>query len=120
MHDYNYTRLTLSLFILNRAPGLASAHIWISLPYCFMYIVTILGNYGLLYLIHPEEALHQLMYYFLALLSFTDIVPCVPQMLCRFWFDLKDISFNACLVQMCFLHTITGMESGVLRLTGLD
>ncbi|XP_015094006.1 olfactory receptor 52N4-like [Vicugna pacos] len=88
-----------------------------------MYLVTVLGNCGLLYLIHLEASLHWPMYYFLALLSFTDIVQCtsiVPKMLSIFWFDHKEISFNACLVQMFFLHMFTGMESGVLMLMALD
>ncbi|XP_008590138.1 PREDICTED: olfactory receptor 52N2-like [Galeopterus variegatus] len=123
MHDYNCSRLTPTSFILNGVPGLESAHIWISLPFCSMYLATVLGNCGLLYLIYLEESLHRPMYYFLALLSFTDIVQCtsiVPKMLCIFWFDLKEISFNACLIQMFFLHTFTGMESGVLMLMALD
>ena len=87
-----------------------------------MCLVTALGNYGLLYLIHLEESLHWPMY-FLALFFFIDIVQCtssVPKMLCIFWFDLKDISFNAHLTQMCFLHTFTGMESGVLIFMALN
>uniref|UniRef100_A0A8C4KTR7 G-protein coupled receptors family 1 profile domain-containing protein n=1 Tax=Equus asinus TaxID=9793 RepID=A0A8C4KTR7_EQUAS len=108
MHDYNCTRLTPASFILNGVPGLEGAHIWLSLPFCSMYLITVLGNCGLLCLIYLEESLHRPMYYFLALLSFTDVVQCtsiVPKMLCIFWFDLKEISFNA---------------SGVLMLMALD
>ncbi|XP_004418679.1 PREDICTED: olfactory receptor 52N2-like [Ceratotherium simum simum] len=123
MCDYNCTRLTPASFILNGVPGLEGSHIWISLLFCCMYLLTVLGNCGLLCLIYVEESLHRPMYYFLALLSFTDIVQCtsiVPKMLCIFWFDLKEISFNVCLIQMFFLHTFTGMESGVLMLMTLD
>uniref|UniRef100_H0VUV3 Olfactory receptor n=1 Tax=Cavia porcellus TaxID=10141 RepID=H0VUV3_CAVPO len=123
MSGANSSSLILGFFILNGIPGLEAEHIWISLPFCLMYIVAVLGNCGLIYLIGHEKALHRPMYYFLALLSFTDVTLCsttVPNMLCIFWFDLKEIDFNACLAQMFFVHTLTGMESGVLMLMALD
>ncbi|XP_006885544.1 PREDICTED: olfactory receptor 52N2-like [Elephantulus edwardii] len=123
MSGANSSSLTPGFFILNGIPGLEAAHIWISLPFCFMYIVAVIGNGGLIYLIGHEEALHRPMYYFLALLSFTDVTSCtttVPNMLCIFWFNLKKIGFSACLFQMFFIHTLTAMESGVLMLMALD
>ena len=123
MSGANISSLTPGFFILNGVPGLETAHIWISLPFCFMYIIALVGNCGLIYLISHEEALHRPMYYFLALLSFTDVTLCtttVPNMLCIFWFNLKEIDFNGCLAQMFFVHMLTGMESGVLMLMALD
>ena len=123
MSGANISSLTPGFFILNGVPGLETAHIWISLPFCFMYIIALVGNCGLIYLIGHEEALHRPMYYFLALLSFTDVTLCtttVPNMLCIFWFNLKEIDFNGCLAQMFFVHMLTGMESGVLMLMALD
>ena len=123
MFGANSSSLTPKLFILNGVPGLETAHIWISLPFCFMYIIAVVGNCGLIYLISHEEALHHPMYYFLALLSFIDVTLCtttVPNMLCIFWFNLKEIDFNGCLAQMFFVHMLTGMESGVLMLMALD
>ncbi|XP_049636289.1 olfactory receptor 52N2-like [Suncus etruscus] len=120
MHSSN---LTPRYFILNGIPGLEAAHVWISLPFCFMYSIAVVGNCGLIYLIIHVEALHRPMYYFLALLSMTDITVCtsfVPNMLCILWFHLTNINFNACLVQMFFIHMLTAMESGVLMLMALD
>ena len=119
----NSSSLTPKFFILNGVPGLETVHIWISLPFCFMYVIALVGNCGLIYLIGHEEALHRPMYYFLTLLSFTDVTLCtttVPNMLCIFWFNLKEIDFNGCLAQMFFVHMLTGMESGVLMLMALD
>ncbi|XP_037695824.1 olfactory receptor 52N5-like [Choloepus didactylus] len=110
-------------FILNGIPGLESAHIWISLPFCAMYITSLVGNLGLVYLIHYEESLHRPMYFFLAMLSLIDLVTCtttLPRALCIFWFSLKEINFNACLAQMFFVHGLTGVESGVLMLMAVD
>ncbi|XP_015331411.1 olfactory receptor 52N2-like [Marmota marmota marmota] len=123
MSGANSSSLTPGYFILHGVPGLEAAHIWISLPFCLMYIIALVGNVGLIYLISHEEALHRPMYYFLALLASTDVTLCtttVPNMLCIFWFNLKEIDFNACLVQMFFVHMLTGMESGVLMLMALD
>ncbi|XP_072472663.1 olfactory receptor 52N4-like [Notamacropus eugenii] len=123
MQRINSTTLTPVSFILNGVPGLEDKHIWISLPLCSMYIVAMVGNGGLLYLIHYEESLHRPMYFFLATFSFTDVVICTstaPKTLGIFWFNLKEIDFNACLSQMFFIHTFTGMESGVLMLMALD
>ncbi|XP_012580658.1 PREDICTED: olfactory receptor 52N4-like [Condylura cristata] len=119
----NQTDVNPDLFILNGIPGLEDVHLWISFPFCSMYVVAVVGNCGLLYLIWQEDALHRSMYYFLAMLSLTDLVMCsssIPKALCIFWFHLKEISFEECLVQMFFIHTFTGMESGVLMLMALD
>ncbi|XP_042545853.1 olfactory receptor 52N2-like [Dipodomys spectabilis] len=123
MTEANGSSLTPGYFILSGIPGLEAAHVWVSLPFCFMYVIAVTGNCGLIYLISHEEALHRPMYYFLAMLSLTDISGCntfVPSMLCIFWFNLKEINLNACLVQMFFIHMLTGMESGVLMLMALD
>ncbi|XP_004414523.1 PREDICTED: olfactory receptor 52N2-like [Odobenus rosmarus divergens] len=119
----NSSSLTPGFYILNGVPGLEAAHTWIALPFCFMCIIAVLRNCGLIYLIGHEEALHRPMYYFLALLSFTDVTLCtttVPNMLCIFWFNLKEVDFNACLAQMFFVHMLTRTESGVLMLMALD
>ncbi|XP_049747321.1 olfactory receptor 52N4-like [Elephas maximus indicus] len=119
----NQTDLTPALFILNGVPGLEDMHIWISFPFCSMYVLAMVGNCGLLYLIRCEDSLHRPMYYFLAMLSLTDLVMCsstIPKALSIFWFHLKEISFDECVVQMFFIHTFTGVESGVLMLMALD
>ncbi|XP_053415887.1 olfactory receptor 52N5 [Nycticebus coucang] len=110
-------------FILNGIPGLERVHVWISLPFCMMYIISLVGNLGLVYLIYYEESLHHPMYLFLAMLSLIDLLTCtttLPNALCIFWFKLKEINFSACLVQMFFVHGLTGVESGVLMLMAVD
>ncbi|XP_021508861.1 olfactory receptor 52N1-like [Meriones unguiculatus] len=111
--------LTPASFLLNGIPGLEEAHLWLSFPLFTMDSIALTGNFGLIYLIYSERP----MYIFLALLSFTDVLMCtstVPNTLFLFWFGLKEIDFKACLAQMFFVHTFTGMESGVLMLMALD
>uniref|UniRef100_G1TQX4 Olfactory receptor n=1 Tax=Oryctolagus cuniculus TaxID=9986 RepID=G1TQX4_RABIT len=119
----NNTYVAPQYFILNGIPGLERVHVWISLPLCTMYIISLVGNLGLVYLIFCEESLHRPMYFFLAMLSLIDLLTCtttLPKALCIFWFNLKEINFHACLVQMFFVHGFTGVESGVLMLMALD
>ncbi|KAG6530673.1 olfactory receptor [Crotalus adamanteus] len=119
----NETDYGLMQFFLKGVPGLEHAHLWISFPFFSMYLIGMLGNCGLLYIIWAEETLHRPMYYFLCMLSVTDIVmgtSTMPKAFCIFWLNLEKISFRACLVQMYIVHTFTGMESGVLMLMALD
>ncbi|XP_076772179.1 olfactory receptor 52N5 [Arvicanthis niloticus] len=120
---FNSSDAAPQTFILNGIPGLEAVHIWISLPLCTMYIISLVGNLGLVYLIYYEESLHHPMYFFLAMLSLIDLFTCtttLPNALFIFWFKLKEINFTACLVQMFFVHGFTGVESGVLMLMALD
>ncbi|CAM9406905.1 unnamed protein product [Rangifer tarandus platyrhynchus] len=91
-----------------------------------MYILALIGNGTILYIITKERTLHEPMYLFLCLLSITDLVLCsttLPKMLTIFWLKSHIISYQGCLTQMFFMffvHTLTGMESGVLMLMALD
>ncbi|CAJ0956873.1 unnamed protein product [Ranitomeya imitator] len=110
-------------FILIGIPGLEVAEIWISIPICFMYIVTILGNSAMLLIILPQETFHKPMYLFLCMLSIIDLVASAsttPKILSIFWFDDKLIDFRACLVQLFFIHALSMMESTVLLAMAFD
>uniref|UniRef100_A0A8C3SDJ4 G-protein coupled receptors family 1 profile domain-containing protein n=1 Tax=Chelydra serpentina TaxID=8475 RepID=A0A8C3SDJ4_CHESE len=124
MSDSNTTDFTNpSTFILLGIPGLEAAHVWISIPFCAMYIIGILGNFTILFTVKREPSLHEPMYYFLCMLAITDLVmftSTVPKMLSIFWFNSREIDFNACLTQMYFVLIFSPTESGIFVAMALD
>ncbi|XP_004618410.3 olfactory receptor 51Q1-like [Sorex araneus] len=110
-------------FILTGIPGFEAYHIWISIPFCCLYTISIVGNTTILSVIRTEPSLHQPMYLFLSMLALTDLgltlstLPTVMQLL---WFNIRHISFEACFAQFFFLHGFSFMESSVLLAMSFD
>ncbi|XP_024074648.1 olfactory receptor 52R1-like [Terrapene carolina triunguis] len=124
MSDSNATDFTNpATFILLGIPGLEVAHVWISISFCTMYAIAILGNFTILFIVKMKSSLHEPMYYFLCMLAVTDLVlttSTLPKMLSIFWFNSREIDFSACLTQMYFIHCFLEMESGILVAMALD
>ncbi|XP_074833999.1 olfactory receptor 52R1-like [Carettochelys insculpta] len=124
MSDTNINNFTNpSTFILRGIPGLEEAHVWLSIPFCTMYITAFLGNFTILCIVKRDPSLHCPMYYFLCLLAISDLVLSTsiqPKMLSIFWFNFREIDFSACLTQMFFIHCSSAVESGVFVAMALD
>ncbi|XP_025844188.1 olfactory receptor 52A1-like [Vulpes vulpes] len=119
----NITIFTPSVLTLTGIPDLESVQSWIGIPFCAMYLIAMIGNSLLLFIIKSERRLHEPMYIFVGLLGVTDIAlatTIMPKMLGRFWFHLPQIYFDSCLLQMGLIHMSQGIESGILLAMALD
>lgn len=104
-------------------PGLEQAHVWIGIPFCIIYIVAVVGNCILLYLIVVERSLHEPMFFFLSMLATTDLILStagVPKTLGIFWLGAREITFPGCLTQMFFIHCSFVLDSAILMAMAFD
>lgn len=112
------------VFFLTGIPGANKGQSWlVSIPFCLLYLIGLLGNGTILLTILRTPSLHEPMYYFLSMLAVTDLglVLCtLPTTLGIFWLNIETISFNACLTQMYFIHIVSILESSVLLAMAFD
>nr|XP_025038763.1 olfactory receptor 52D1-like [Pelodiscus sinensis] len=123
MASFNLTTSDPSVFILMGIPGQESAHIWIAIPFCISYIVCLLGNLAIVFLVGKDQTLHKPMYLLICMLALTDV--CItnffmPKALCIFWFNWKGITMSGCLTQMFFLHTLAFTQSAIFVTMAFD
>ncbi|XP_012790374.1 olfactory receptor 51H1-like [Sorex araneus] len=110
-------------FILTGIIGMPEKNPWMAFPLGLLYTLTLLGNGTILAVIKIDQSLHEPMYYFLSILALTDIslsMSTLPSMLSIFWFNIPEISFDACITQMFFIHGFGILESGVLVAMAFD
>ena len=90
--------------------------------FLIIYLVTITGNLLIILAIHSDPQLHTPMYFFLSVLSFTDIcftTTIVPRMLVNF-LSHKTISYAGCLTQMYFIYALGNTDSWLLVVMAFD
>nr|XP_004651019.2 olfactory receptor 52D1-like [Jaculus jaculus] len=123
MSAYNKTSVHPSIFILVGIPGLEAIHTWISIPFSIGYVLALLGNFSLLFIIKTDPSLHKPMYLFLCMLAVADLVvstTAVPKLLSLFWFHNGEIHIAACLTQVFLIHSCSTMESGFMLCMAFD
>ncbi|XP_069827965.1 olfactory receptor 51E1-like [Dendropsophus ebraccatus] len=110
-------------FLLSGIPYLEDFNLWLGILLISMYIVAVMGNSSILYIIRVDQELHEPMYIFLFMLSVVDLLiatTTMPKMLGIFWRDNKEIPFGNCLTQMFFIHFLSTLESGILVAMAVD
>ncbi|KAM4697265.1 olfactory receptor 52A5-like [Discoglossus pictus] len=123
MSVLNVTRYHPASFMLVGIPGLEAKQKWISIFFCFFYIIALIGNFILLLVTPMSSKLHGSMFILLSLLAANDTLlsTCIaPKMLSIFWFNMNFISFDTCILQMFFVHSFTALESGLLLAMAFD
>ncbi|XP_039387891.1 olfactory receptor 51G2-like [Mauremys reevesii] len=123
MSAVNDTNFNTAVFLLTGIPGQEEIHLWISIPFFLMYVISILGNSLILFIIKTDPTLHEPMYIFLSMLAVTDLglsISTIPSTLGLFLFNSREISLDACFAQLFFIHSFSFTESSVLLLMAFD
>ncbi|XP_006113200.1 olfactory receptor 51G2-like [Pelodiscus sinensis] len=123
MSAANDTKYDSGVFLLSGIPGQEDLHLWISIPFCFMYAISIVGNSVILFIVKTNPSLHEPMYIFLSMLAITDLglsLATMPTLLGIFLFNFREISLNACFAQLFFIHSLECIESSMLLLMAFD
>ncbi|XP_036740752.2 olfactory receptor 51H1-like [Manis pentadactyla] len=123
MADNNHSYFQHLYFVLTGIPELEQKYYWMAFPLGAIYAIALFGNCVIISTIKSAVSLHIPMYYFLCMLALADMglaLCTLPSVLGIFWFNYKLIAFDACLVQMYFIHTFSAIESGVLVAMAFD
>ncbi|XP_073218910.1 olfactory receptor 51G2-like [Lepidochelys kempii] len=123
MSAVNDTKFKSAVFLLIGLPGQEDMHLWISFPFCLVYVISIVGNSVILFIIKTDPSLHEPMYIFLSMLAVTDLglsISTIPTILGILLFNSREISLDACFAQLFFIHSLSYIESSVLLLMAFD
>lgn len=91
-------------FILVGFSNFPDIQIMLFVVFLFMYIFTLTGNITIITTIRTDHSLHVPMYFFLSVLSFSELcysLSIIPNMLANLLRDKNTISFIGCALQMC-------------------
>ncbi|XP_030633810.1 olfactory receptor 52E4 [Chanos chanos] len=116
--NFSHTR-----FIFVGFPEIYKYRRLLCLPFLFSYMLILVGNSLLLYVIRNTESLHSPMYMLVSALAVVDIIvptAIIPAMFLSFLFDLNEITLEGCLTQMFVTHFFSSVESTILLAMALD
>ncbi|XP_006136596.2 olfactory receptor 5AS1-like [Pelodiscus sinensis] len=121
MEERNHSEATEFIFLgLTDNPELTVPLFWVFL---LIYIITLVGNGGMILLTTIDSKLHTPMYFFLRSLSFCDLCyssTIAPKMLQNFLAERKSISRASCAVQMYFSISLADIECLLLAVMAYD
>ena len=106
-----------SEFIFNGLCDSRNLQKFLLLTFSALYLMTILGNLFIVFLIITDSHLHSPMYFLLANLSFVDFClssVTTPKLITDFLKDNKTISFEGCMSQILCVHVFAGGEMVLL------
>ncbi|KYO28119.1 olfactory receptor 5G9 [Alligator mississippiensis] len=121
MADRNYTMVTE--FILMGLTEQPDMKVILFVIFLLMYTVTLVGNIGIIIVIHSDLRLHTSMYFFLNSLSVVDICfssVIVPRTLVNFVAEKRTISFAGCTGQAFFYIVFVTAECFLLAAMAYD
>lgn len=117
----NTTKVTE--FILLGLTDDPSLQVPLLLVFLFIYLITLIGNGGMMVIIHADSHLHTPMYFFLSNLSFVDLgysSAVAPKMVAALQSGNKVISYNGCAAQLFFFVGFATVECYLLASMAYD
>lgn len=119
----NNSNASSFIFILMDLPGLEAAHCWAAILVCSAYILSLLGNITIMYIVKSVSSLHIPMYLFLSMLSMADLGLsdfALRSMAAVFLLGQRKVEAATCFLQLFFIHTFSVIESAVLLAMAFD
>ncbi|KAG8546258.1 hypothetical protein GDO81_019382 [Engystomops pustulosus] len=104
-------------------PGLEDFYPWILLAVCVLYLMSLIGNSILFFIIRTDESLQTPMYDLVSMLALTDMglsLATLPTVVGVFCLQFLRLHLPPCLLQMFFIHSLSVMESSVLLTMAYD
>ncbi|XP_044522135.1 olfactory receptor 150-like [Gracilinanus agilis] len=117
----NYSLVTE--FILKGLTDRPEVQLPLLLLFLSIYVMTVVGNLGMIILIRLSSHLHTPMYYFLCSLSFIDLchsIIIIPKMLMNFLLKKNTIYYPECLTQFYFFAFFAISECHMLAVMAYD
>ncbi|XP_074810404.1 olfactory receptor 5AR1-like [Natator depressus] len=110
-------------FILSGLTDRPELQVPLFVVFLLIYVITLVGNGGMILIITTDPQLHTPMYFFLRNLSFCDL--CIsliisPKMLLNFLAERKSISYTSCAVQMSLSIVFADVECLLLAVMAYD
>ncbi|XP_061200129.1 olfactory receptor 8U3-like [Neopsephotus bourkii] len=116
----NQTQIKFVLLGITESPHLQTP---LFVLFLLIYIVTLVGNFGIIILVRMVPSLHTPMYFFLTHFAFTDICYSTvisPRMLADLLAEDKTISFTACMMQLFTFAFFATIECHLLAMMAYD
>ncbi|XP_003802494.1 olfactory receptor 5D13-like [Otolemur garnettii] len=110
-------------FILLGFSEYSNLQVPLFLVFLTIYMVTVLGNLGMIVIIKANPKLHTPMYFFLSHLSFVDFcyaTTVTPKLLENLVVEDRTISFTGCIMQFSFACTFAVTETFMLAVMAYD
>ncbi|XP_069888010.1 olfactory receptor 8H1-like [Dipodomys merriami] len=121
MRTWNNTKV--ADFILMGLTDSGEIQVTLSALFLLIYLITVLGNLGMILLIRMDLQLHTPMYFFLTHLSFIDLSyssVITPKTLENLLTSTKNISFMSCFTQLFFFVLFAATECVLLSTMAYD
>ncbi|XP_063786040.1 olfactory receptor 5AR1-like [Pseudophryne corroboree] len=98
-------------------------HIFLCVVFLFIYLTSLLGNTGIIFIVYSHTRFHTPMYFFISNLSFIDLAYSSDidlKMLAGLFFDQRSISYIGCAIQLFFFCALGSTECILLAVMAYD